>query len=156
VVAITLMLVMIGRFLLEKLDSQDWQLQQDLSRAFEIILLGCCILVLSVPEGLPLSVTISIAYSLESMVKDGCLIRNIEVCETIGLVTDLCIDKDGLLVEDKLKANTLFSFEMEGMLEVADGLGAGLPNGSVEFKQKLGLCLMNKVCLDQSRWTRIE
>ena len=108
------------------------------------------------PEGLPLSVAISIAYSLESIFADGSLIRNIEVCETIGLVTDLCIDKDGLLVEDKLKGNSLFSFEMEGMLEVADGIGAGVPKGSAEFKSKLGLCLTNKICLDQSRWTRIE
>lgn len=71
-------------------------------------------------------------------------------------MTDLVLDKEGLLVEDCLRANSLFSFEMEGMLEVADGLSAGPPKGSVEFKEKLGLCLMNKVCLDQSRWIRIE
>jgi len=42
------------------------------------------------------------------------------------------------------------------MLEVNDGLGTGVPKGSQEFKEKLGLCLMNKLCLDQSRWTSIE
>lgn len=76
----TLVIVMFVRFLLEKLGSQQWNLENDLSRSFEIVLLGSCILVLSVPEGLPLSVTISIAYSLESIYTDGSLVRNIEAC----------------------------------------------------------------------------
>lgn len=59
-------------------------------------------------------------------------------------------------MEDRIKANSLFSFEMEGMLEVEAGSTVGIPKGSREFKEKLGLCLMNKVCLDQSHWVRIE
>lgn len=78
--AATLVVAMFMRFLLTRLDTRQWNLQEDLSKSFEIVLLGSCILVLSVPEGLPLSVTISIAYSLESIFADGSLIRNIEAC----------------------------------------------------------------------------
>lgn len=97
--------------------------------------MGSCILVLSVPEGLPLSVTISIAYTLHNIAKDNNLIRSIGACETIGLVTDLCLDKEGLLVQDELKANCFFSFEMEGMLELGEGLGLRPPRCSPQFKK---------------------
>lgn len=80
IMAATLVVAMFMRFLLTRLDTRQWNLQEDLSKSFEIVLLGSCILVLSVPEGLPLSVTISIAYSLESIFADGSLIRNIEAC----------------------------------------------------------------------------
>lgn len=129
-----LVIVMLSRFGLYKLETHDWNSQYDLPALFEIVLLGSCILVLSVPEGLPLSVTISIAYSLNNIARDNNLVRNIGACETIGLVTDLCLDKDGLLVQERLKANYFFSFEMEGMLELGEGFGTSPPHCSAYYR----------------------
>ena len=61
---------------------------------------GVTIVVVAVPEGLPLAVTISLAYSMKKMMKDNNFVRVLAACETIGGATAICSDKVpmGLLV----------------------------------------------------------
>lgn len=65
-------------------------------------ILALTIIVVAVPEGLPLAVTISLAYSMKQMIKDFCLVRKLESCETMGSVTNICTDKTGTLTKNQM------------------------------------------------------
>jgi P-type Ca2+ transporter type 2C len=60
------------------------------------------IVVVAIPEGLPLAVTISLAYSTGKMLQDKNLIRHLDACETMGNATDICTDKTGTLTENQM------------------------------------------------------
>jgi calcium-translocating P-type ATPase len=60
------------------------------------------IIVVAIPEGLPLAVTISLAYSTGKMLQDKNLIRHLDACETMGNATDICTDKTGTLTENQM------------------------------------------------------
>ncbi|KAF1324644.1 Calcium-translocating p-type atpase, pmca-type, partial [Globisporangium splendens] len=65
-------------------------------------LIGVTIIVVAIPEGLPLAVTISLSYSTKKMLKDNNLIRVLAACETMENVTSICSDKTGTLTESKM------------------------------------------------------
>ena len=65
-------------------------------------LLAVTIVVVAVPEGLPLAVTISLAYSVKSMLKDNNLVRKMKACETMGNATTICSDKTGTLTTNQM------------------------------------------------------
>ena len=64
--------------------------------------MGVTIVVVAVPEGLPLAVTLSLAYSTQKMMNDNNLIRVLEACETMGNATTICSDKTGTLTQNKM------------------------------------------------------
>jgi Ca2+-transporting ATPase len=59
-------------------------------------------LVVAVPEGLPLAVTISLAFSMFKMMKDKCFVRQLAASETMGQATCICTDKTGTLTENRM------------------------------------------------------
>jgi calcium-translocating P-type ATPase len=65
-------------------------------------ILAVTIVVVAIPEGLPLAVTISLAYSTSAMYKDQCFIRVLAACETMGNATNICSDKTGTLTENRM------------------------------------------------------
>ncbi len=68
-----------------------------LQKSFEFIITGITVLVMSIPEGLPLAVTLSLAYAVKKMIQDNNLVRHLYACETMGNVTTICSDKTGTL-----------------------------------------------------------
>lgn len=60
------------------------------------------VVVVSIPEGLPLAVTIALAYSTQKIQADNCLIRVLAACETMGNATNICSDKTGTLTENRM------------------------------------------------------
>lgn len=66
------------------------------------LILGITIIAVAVPEGLPLAVTISLAYSMKRMIKDQCLVRKLQACETMGSVSNICTDKTGTLTLNQM------------------------------------------------------
>jgi P-type Ca2+ transporter type 2B len=65
-------------------------------------IIGVTVLVVAVPEGLPLAVTISLAYSVKKMMSDNNLVRHLDACETMGNATAICSDKTGTLTTNRM------------------------------------------------------
>ncbi|GFR47750.1 hypothetical protein Agub_g9515 [Astrephomene gubernaculifera] len=68
----------------------------------QFFLYAITIIVVAVPEGLPLAVTISLAYSMKKMLKDNNFVRVLSACETMGGATAICSDKTGTLTENRM------------------------------------------------------
>ncbi|XP_040493245.1 plasma membrane calcium-transporting ATPase 1 isoform X2 [Ursus maritimus] len=68
----------------------------------KFFIIGVTVLVVAVPEGLPLAVTISLAYSVKKMMKDNNLVRHLDACETMGNATAICSDKTGTLTMNRM------------------------------------------------------
>lgn len=68
----------------------------------QFFLFAVTIVVVAVPEGLPLAVTISLAYSMKKMMKDNNFVRVLAACETMGGATAICSDKTGTLTENRM------------------------------------------------------
>ncbi|XP_066962012.1 plasma membrane calcium-transporting ATPase 2 isoform X3 [Macrobrachium rosenbergii] len=68
----------------------------------KFFIIGVTVLVVAVPEGLPLAVTLSLAYSVKKMMKDNNLVRHLDACETMGNATSICSDKTGTLTTNRM------------------------------------------------------
>jgi len=71
-------------------------------RFMQILIVSVTILVVAVPEGLPLAVTLALAYATTRMLKDNNLVRVLKACETMGNATTICSDKTGTLTQNKM------------------------------------------------------
>lgn len=67
------------------------------------IMIAVTLIVVAVPEGLPMSITISLALSMRKMLKENNLVRKLHACETMGATTVICTDKTGTLTQNKLR-----------------------------------------------------
>ncbi|XP_047100945.1 plasma membrane calcium-transporting ATPase 2-like [Schistocerca piceifrons] len=65
-------------------------------------IIGVTVLVVAVPEGLPLAVTLALAYSVKKMMYDNNLVRHLDACETMGNATAICSDKTGTLTTNRM------------------------------------------------------
>ncbi|KAK4757595.1 hypothetical protein SAY87_018896 [Trapa incisa] len=70
--------------------------------AIKIITVAVTIVVVAVPEGLPLAVTLTLAYSMRKMMADKALVRRLSACETMGSATTICSDKTGTLTLNQM------------------------------------------------------
>ncbi|KAL4939963.1 hypothetical protein BDV06DRAFT_27589 [Aspergillus oleicola] len=77
----------------------------DKGQAFlQIFIVAVTVIVVAVPEGLPLAVTLALAFATTRMLKDNNLVRLLRACETMGNATTICSDKTGTLTENKMTA----------------------------------------------------
>ena len=104
----------------------------DKVKAKEIIkhlMTGITILVVAIPEGLPLAVTISLAYSVRKMMADNNLVRHLNACETMGNATIICTDKTGTLTTNQMTVVQAFLLgESFGQEDVSAPLPTSLPD----------------------------
>ncbi|KAL6857731.1 plasma membrane calcium [Amphichorda felina] len=69
----------------------------------DIFLVIVTIIVVAVPEGLPLAVTLALAYAMVRMIKDNNLVRHLKACEVMGNATTICSDKTGTLTQNEMR-----------------------------------------------------
>ncbi|KAE8336893.1 hypothetical protein BDV24DRAFT_141011 [Aspergillus arachidicola] len=68
----------------------------------DLFIISLTVVVIAVPEGLPLTVTLALAFATTRMLKDHNLVRMLRACETMGNATDICSDKTGTLTQNKM------------------------------------------------------
>nr|XP_048333648.1 calcium-transporting ATPase 9, plasma membrane-type isoform X1 [Ziziphus jujuba var. spinosa] len=86
--------------------------------AIKIVTVAVTIVVVAVPEGLPLAVTLTLAYSMRKMMVDRALVRRLSACETMGSATTICSDKTGTLTLNQM--NVVEAYAGGEKLEPAD------------------------------------
>ncbi len=69
----------------------------------QTVMIAVALIVMSVPEGLPMAVTLSLAYSMRRMLKTNNLVRKMHACETMGATTVICTDKTGTLTQNRMQ-----------------------------------------------------
>jgi len=84
-----------------KVCHRKW-IKEDMSTILEFFITGVTILVVAVPEGLPLAVTLALAVSIRRMIQDNNQVKHMDSCETMGSATTICSDKTGTLTENKM------------------------------------------------------
>ncbi|KAA0183478.1 hypothetical protein HAZT_HAZT003965 [Hyalella azteca] len=105
VIAALTVFVMVLRFSIQHyvVDKKTFSVN-DLFYFLKYLIVGVTVLVVAVPEGLPLAVTISLAFSVKRMLKDKNLVRHLDACETMGNATTICSDKTGTLTTNRMTA----------------------------------------------------
>lgn len=68
----------------------------------EYLIIAVTVVVVSIPEGLPLAVTLTLAYSMRAMYEDKILVRKLASCETMGAARFICSDKTGTITQNKM------------------------------------------------------
>lgn len=104
-----------------------------------IFIVAVTVIVVAVPEGLPLAVTLALAFATTRMLKDNNLVRLLRACETMGNATTICSDKTGTLTENKMSAvsATLGTKLKFGEKSQKDGLSAD--NAANDLQSASGL-----------------
>ncbi|GMI79200.1 auto-inhibited Ca2+ ATPase 12 [Hibiscus trionum] len=79
------------------------KLDSVMNSVVEIFSAAITIVVVAIPEGLPLAVTLTLAYSMKQMMADHAMVRKLSACETMGSATTICTDKTGTLTLNEMK-----------------------------------------------------
>lgn len=93
-----------------------------------ILSIAITIVVVAVPEGLPLAVTLTLAYSMRRMMGDNALVRKLAACETMGSATTICSDKTGTLTLNKMTVVKSWIAGKSHLSEQEDYFMSSLPN----------------------------
>lgn len=107
--AIAIVTILLIRFAIEKGISRTWDTSVDLVELLNYFILGITVIVVAIPEGLPLAVTLSLAFSVKKMLVDQNLVRKMEACETMGGANVICSDKTGTLTMNKMTLTSYWS-----------------------------------------------
>ena len=104
-------------------------------------MMAVTLIVMAVPEGLPMAITLSLALNMRRMLKSNNLVRKLHACETMGAVTVICTDKTGTLTQNKMQVSALelkqgdealldTSIALNSTAELNDGKPIGNPTES--------------------------
>ncbi len=113
-----------------------------LAELLQTLMVAVTLIVVAVPEGLPMAVTLSLAYSMRRMLKTNNLVRKMHACETMGATTVICTDKTGTLTQNQMRVSQTHFADMPGQMPT-----------SREGKTALiveGICVNSTATLDLS------
>lgn len=106
-------LVVVGRIVVYLLSDIPFVWVDFLAYFLQTIMIAVTLIVVAVPEGLPMAVTLALAYSMRSMLKTNNLVRKMHACETMGATTVICTDKTGTLTQNQMRISTAMFFDMK-------------------------------------------
>lgn len=102
------------------LDSEGIWASTDYLRMAETVLqyfmMAVTLIVMAVPEGMPMAVTLSLALNMRRMLKNNNLVRKLHACETMGAVTVICTDKTGSLTQNKMQVADMKQYDADDAL----------------------------------------
>ena len=104
-------LVVIVRVLMYLL-TMDFVLIDFVTYLLQTVMIGVTLIVVAVPEGLPMAVSLSLAYSMRRMLKTNNLVRKMHACETMGATTVICTDKTGTLTQNQMQVAEVFNVNL--------------------------------------------
>lgn len=95
--------IVAGRILMYLVTVQDFDIVTFLTYLLQTLMIAVTLIVVSVPEGLPMAVTLALAGSMRRMLKTNNLVRKLHACETMGATTVICTDKTGTLTQNRMQ-----------------------------------------------------
>lgn len=107
-------LVVVGR-IADFMLTEPYTTMTFIAYCLQTIMIAVTLIVVAVPEGLPMAVTLSLAYSMRRMLKTNNLVRKMHACETMGAVTVICTDKTGTLTQNRM---TVYEMVCENINDV--------------------------------------
>ncbi|KAJ3691735.1 hypothetical protein LUZ61_020899 [Rhynchospora tenuis] len=122
--AIVTFIVLMGRFLADKAAHSsltNWSFN-DAITILNFFAISVTIVVVAVPEGLPLAVTLSLAFAMQRLMDEKALVRHLAACETMGSVTCICTDKTGTLTTNHMVVDKLWLCEINKSTQSTDVL----------------------------------
>ncbi|KAG0026941.1 hypothetical protein BGZ81_005997 [Podila clonocystis] len=100
--AILMLVILIIRFLIQIIPKAHKDTADIVKKIVDIFIAAVTVVVVAVPEGLPLAVTLALAFATTRMLKDNNLVRVLAACETMGNATTVCSDKTGTLTQNRM------------------------------------------------------
>ncbi|XP_078442893.1 putative calcium-transporting ATPase 9, plasma membrane-type isoform X2 [Wolffia australiana] len=119
--AVLTFLVLLGRLVVGKAIHGvffHWSVD-DALLVLDYLAIAVTIVVVAVPEGLPLAVTLSLAFAMKKLMNDKALVRHLSACETMGSVTSICTDKTGTLTTNHMEVNKIWICDTEKVVSKA-------------------------------------
>ncbi len=102
-----------GVFGLHALIMPDRVLSELLAYTLQTFMIAVTLVVVAVPEGLPMAVTLSLAFSMRRMFKTNNLVRKMHACETMGATTVICTDKTGTLTKNQMHVEVAHFYDLQ-------------------------------------------
>ena len=119
------------------LASSDMSVMDLISHILNAFMVAVTLIVVSVPEGLPMSVTLSLALSMNRMLKTNNLVRKMHACETMGATTVICTDKTGTLTQNQMQVYQTNFYNLKdqklGDDELSNLIKEGISTNSTAF-----------------------
>ncbi|MDE5942360.1 MAG: HAD-IC family P-type ATPase, partial [Muribaculaceae bacterium] len=140
--------IVAGRVIMYFVSGHPFEWMEFTAYLLQTVMIAVTLVVVSVPEGLPMAVTLSLAYSMRRMLKTNNLVRKLHACETMGATTVICTDKTGTLTQNQMR---VFKTNFYGLPD--DGK---LGNNTMSHLITLGIAANSTAQLDLSKGGKPE
>lgn len=107
--AIITLIVLLIRFFIDRATGDSWGDGDKYVDFVRYIIIAITVVVVAIPEGLPLAVTLSLAFSVKKMMNDKNLVRKLQATETMGGANNICSDKTGTLTQNKMNLTNFWN-----------------------------------------------
>ena len=97
--------------------TEEWMKMAEV--VLKYFMMAVTLIVMAVPEGLPMAVTLALALNMRRMLKSNNLVRKLHACETMGAVTVICTDKTGTLTQNKMQVSDMGIYADRQFLDIA-------------------------------------
>ena len=114
--------IIIGRIVMYFINTPEFEWVHFLAYFLQTLMVAVTLVVVAVPEGLPMAVTLSLAYSMRRMLKTNNLVRKMHACETMGATTVICTDKTGTLTQNQMQVYKTNFFGKPSDLVLCEGI----------------------------------